>query len=361
MPVTVKHVKSSPVADFTGTVTVFNSTGGTQTTLATALILPSDWNSAHNITYNISASELTGVFSFNRGLTSSTASSGITVGINPPDYFEPFVLPNTNSTLVSTTPGLWYFDPVVFPSGISNGLLNFFNSNAAGFVNGAVYSAASSGSISRYQTMNQQVAFYSQLGGTSVNSLTSFYSYDASTLFTWVRAIGTTVSSQLTVSNYLTASFPSQFNSTGGVTYGSTAQSGTVSVAASTGASTMADSLITGVVAYVSGARMDRIPLTTAINPGNYWIGLMFSSTSSSTGTNYSTGTMMSTQSRIGLLENNLGAYKANGASVSNSTTTPVLLHGFIPSASSIQATIASNLLRGASTRAYWNYVVTGF
>ena len=44
----VSHVKSSPVADFTGTVTVFNSLGVTATTNATALVRPSDWNSAHN-------------------------------------------------------------------------------------------------------------------------------------------------------------------------------------------------------------------------------------------------------------------------------------------------------------------------
>jgi hypothetical protein len=44
----VSHVKSNSVADFTGTVTVFNSLGATTTTLATALVRPSDWNSAHN-------------------------------------------------------------------------------------------------------------------------------------------------------------------------------------------------------------------------------------------------------------------------------------------------------------------------
>jgi hypothetical protein len=44
----VSHVKSNAIADFTGTVTVFNSLGATATTQATALVRPSDWNSAHN-------------------------------------------------------------------------------------------------------------------------------------------------------------------------------------------------------------------------------------------------------------------------------------------------------------------------
>lgn len=38
------HVKNNAAADFTGTVTVFNSTGGTQTVNATDLVRPSDWN-----------------------------------------------------------------------------------------------------------------------------------------------------------------------------------------------------------------------------------------------------------------------------------------------------------------------------
>jgi hypothetical protein len=42
------HVKSNTIGDFTGTVTVHNSAGGTQTVAATNLVRPSDWNSVHN-------------------------------------------------------------------------------------------------------------------------------------------------------------------------------------------------------------------------------------------------------------------------------------------------------------------------
>lgn len=44
----ISHVLSSPIADFTGTVTVFNSAGSTITANATEIVRPSDWNSAHN-------------------------------------------------------------------------------------------------------------------------------------------------------------------------------------------------------------------------------------------------------------------------------------------------------------------------
>lgn len=49
----VSHVKSNVAADFTGTVTGFNSQGSTVTLAATDLVRPSDWNSGHNQFYSL--------------------------------------------------------------------------------------------------------------------------------------------------------------------------------------------------------------------------------------------------------------------------------------------------------------------
>ncbi len=49
----VSHVKSDTIADFTGTITGFNSQGSTTTIVATDLVRPSDWNSAHNQFYTL--------------------------------------------------------------------------------------------------------------------------------------------------------------------------------------------------------------------------------------------------------------------------------------------------------------------
>lgn len=59
------HVKSNTIGDFTGTVTVPNSAGGTETKAATDLVRPSDWNSAHQFNQTISG---------NTGGDASTAS-----------------------------------------------------------------------------------------------------------------------------------------------------------------------------------------------------------------------------------------------------------------------------------------------
>ena len=49
----VSHVFSNAVADWTGTVTVFDSAGSTGTAAASAIVRPSDWNSAHNQFYTL--------------------------------------------------------------------------------------------------------------------------------------------------------------------------------------------------------------------------------------------------------------------------------------------------------------------
>jgi hypothetical protein len=54
----ISHSKSLTMADFTGTVTVFNSAGNTTSIAATDLVRPSDFNSAHNVFLTISGNTL---------------------------------------------------------------------------------------------------------------------------------------------------------------------------------------------------------------------------------------------------------------------------------------------------------------
>lgn len=49
----ILHLKSNTIADATGTLTVFNTAGSTETAAATNLVRPSDWNSAHAIAWNL--------------------------------------------------------------------------------------------------------------------------------------------------------------------------------------------------------------------------------------------------------------------------------------------------------------------
>lgn len=65
------HVKSDTIADFTGTITGFNSQGSTTTIAATNLVRPSDWNSAHNFFQTISG---------NTSGTSTASGTNLVIG-----------------------------------------------------------------------------------------------------------------------------------------------------------------------------------------------------------------------------------------------------------------------------------------
>ena len=122
MPVT--HVKSNTIADAAGTVTFWDG-ATTQSAVATNLVRPSDWNSAHNLQYNISGntsgtSSMSGsdiVFGATNGITlsASTAVGAATMWIVGPPYHSswgngPLVASTvqtiTNSGSVSTALGL---------------------------------------------------------------------------------------------------------------------------------------------------------------------------------------------------------------------------------------------------------------
>lgn len=335
MPITVTHAKSNTIADWSGTVTVGDSTGGTSTAAASDLVRPSDWNSAHVIQEQ-------------------------TVG-----YFEPFIPANTNSSLSAPGIGTWYIHPFALPQAIGSGQLAILNADAAGFLNGAVYSAASSGSITRNQTLYQRLAIY-QLGtGASTTRLESRWSAECDIFASWRRTVNSTVStSRVGVTNALTLSFPAQFDASGGRTYSSTSQSGATSTAASTFASTAANGLITGALAYVTGSKMLLFPFATSLSAGQYWMAHMYSSTSGSTGTNYSAGTMFSTQSYVHALQFMDQAYKQLGLSVSNSSSDVEQFHGSLATTTSLPtAVVATSDMRNLVTnhRLYWNYAQSSY
>lgn len=105
----VSHIKSNAVADWTGTVTVGNSAGGTQTIAATDLVRPVDWNSAHNqfytLTGNTSANSTasgTNVL-FSGGSNITLEGTGSRIGIHasgPPTLsFYDNLVPGSTATL----------------------------------------------------------------------------------------------------------------------------------------------------------------------------------------------------------------------------------------------------------------------
>lgn len=107
----ISHVKSNIVPDWTGTVTIGNSTGGTQTVAATDLVRPVDWNSAHNQYYTLSgntngASTASGTnVVLSGGNNVTLVGGGATVGFSVGNYITTGALSNHshgNPTLALT-------------------------------------------------------------------------------------------------------------------------------------------------------------------------------------------------------------------------------------------------------------------
>ena len=171
--------------------------------------------------------------------------------------------------------------------------------------------------------------------------------------------VTTSTNSTITASHYLTISAPRSVDASGAVAYSTFTGSGTQGSSTTT---TIAASAGSGIVSaarnYVTGPFAAIMGLSTSLEPGHYWLGHMFSSTSSTTGTNYGAGTMFSTQSVLGLLENNLQAYKQLGAStVSNTSSQPYPFHGYLQTTTSnASSIIASSDVRGTTGRMYWNH-----
>ena len=84
----------------------------------------------------------------------------------------------------------------------------------------------------------------------------------------------------------------------------------------------------------------------------------MFSSSTSSSGAVYAAaGTVFSTQSVLGLLENNIAGYKSIGVTVSNTSSQAQLFHGFLATTTTAPiGSINSTDMRYTTGRMYFNF-----
>ena len=148
----VSHVKSNPVANMTGTVTVFNSAGVTTTAAATDLVRPLDWNSAHNQFMTIGgntvgASTLSGTNIVFEGAGAVTLSGNADTLVFSAPVQTAFVLSNSNgltfgtnvSTVTASHNGLTSQSNQAYSAGNGSAAfqtLTFANSNGVSFSTG---------------------------------------------------------------------------------------------------------------------------------------------------------------------------------------------------------------------------------
>lgn len=371
MPITVTHAKSNIIADWTGTVTVGNSSGGTATMQASDLVRPQDWNSNHAITMNLTGSEIASLFNIGNGLSSSTNASGVSIGMSEFSFFEPFPLLAGNTTLdAGINSGSWYLTPVFFPSVIQKGVFRVLQTHgSANFLNGVVASAASTGQATKSAVFGNRFALYTRGTGTNSTQIELAWAQNADISATQSITFSSTATNDVRVTNAVTVALMSQFGVDGNFTTGSASTSGSLAVAASTMASTAPNSLITGGLPaqLITGSYVLQIPMTTTLPPGQYWLGHMFthsSATGTTGGGNYGAGTMFNVAfARMQLLDYaGASSYRQFGgsATVGNTSTNIVPFAGAWTGAlSSAPANFAASDIRQRVGRLYFNYVRT--
>lgn len=359
--VTIQHVKSNTIADWSGTVTVGNSSGGTNTVQASNLVLPSDWNSNHNATLALSAADFGSFFKAGAGLYVTTNTNGVTYGAEIEHFFEPWPLINTNSTLAVPTIGSWYLDYFNCPQGMAEGHINMFMTQSSGlFLCGQVFSA-SSAAASKTAVFSNMLAMYYHGTGTASTRLESLWSNAAVISATQYITVSTTATNDIRASNYLTIGMISNIDSLGATTSTTYTGSGTLVVAASTAASTAFNALITVPQNYITGSYMAMMPMTKTFGPGYYWLAHAFNTASgtSTTGVNIGAGTMFNTAvARLGVILNDLSGFKMLGKATSaNSTSLAMPYDGVVGTTGATPfATLGTADMRRKLNRAYWNY-----
>lgn len=223
----VSHVKSNSILDFTGTVTVLNSQGSTTTANATDLVRPVDWNSAHNQFYTLSGNT-----------NNASTASGTNVVLQGVGGVT--LIGSTNTIGISAAvPGT--LSRYIYPA-------EWASVNTSGATNNSV-----------------SVNYVQMPGQLSASNMRVLYSVSANThTSASTNTYGISVEAAVYTLNGSTLSQASS---------GSQSYSGTWS---------------TNSTASVAGVRELTVPLNVNMPPGDYWVALRMSTSSSNASMGFS-------------------------------------------------------------------------
>lgn len=277
----VSHIFTNPTADWTGTVTLFNSQGSTTTAAASAIVKPSDWNSVHNQYYTLSGNTTNASTASGSNVVYSAAGPTLTLGgstgtvvFSTPPWVSSMEFPpegpNATNINISTNSGsVSYAVEFFVKQPISASFLRFPATMATNSTTLATTAASMSASAELYSTWNAVV--YTQGTGASSRSLISVASGSAA--YTFRNSISV-------------AANGTQYSITQAITV--PVEGGTTSQSFGYSASTSNYSFVTtgAAVTQFNSNRMIDIPFANSLSAGPYWLllGQTTSSSSNSTG-----------------------------------------------------------------------------
>jgi hypothetical protein len=298
------------------------------------------------------------------GISISTNASTISVSLigTTNTYYEPHGILGA-STAASITSGTLYLYPFELIQNQSMGRLQFLQQFTTQPTTTMSYSASvsagsrSSGTglfgllgtallLSRVNTganSSQAITFFSN---------TFSYGVGMSNSVSW----STNASSMTaTVTTSAAISFASQFNTAGGMTTGSFGTSGSSSFSATTtGASSFSSSFVASFASLLlSSIRPIMVPFGTSLTPGEYYLGLLYSTSSAST--NYALNQVVN-MGLPGIIHysTNTQGYLEIGNSVSIASSNVRQGWGSYSSSGNTTTTLALTAVSGMSQYALW-------
>ena len=224
------------------------------------------------------------------GFYISANASTISMGQNVLQFFEPAEFRQANSTTFAPGIGSWYIQPINVQQPIASGRINFLvshgsTSNLLNLSNGANFASNTTGGASYSFNHSYMAALYSRGAGANSTRWDSIWSNTWGMSISRSLGISVTNASQITLSHQHTMNYVSQVGTDGAYTMGGTGMSHSASSAGSTGATS---GFITGMASLqnmISGAMLIPMGFNTSLSPGNYLLGLAYSTASTTGGT----------------------------------------------------------------------------
>lgn len=273
------------------------------------------------------------------GVSISSAGSTITISGVPQNikFYEPYT--QTNTAGLALGAGTWYFAPFVVPGTMSGGRFNFLmlNTSTAGIARDwtATAYASNTGSTGTKQqsyTFSMGMALFSQGTGTNSTRLESFYSNNFSFGISG-RLINSVTggNNSLSVANSWSISYIQDIGSDGAYTLSQFASNGSTNYTNTSMDRTVLESVGLSLRNMLSNSILMPIGLATTLTPGNYWLGLAWSSTTASAvtqfaGTAGASALMFSHLSMIGISRLELNSAFRNWGSTATTARSQIFL-----------------------------------
>lgn len=300
------------------------------------------------------------------GISISTNGSTISVSEVNIVHFEPIPLLQSGSTTWAPGAGTWHFAPFYLPAPISGGRLNLMvaHGSTASVLRASStnYASNTTGTGSTNFTYERRAALYSLGAGTNSTRLESFWSNNFSLSINYSQQVGFTAASSIVISEGATMSMIKSIDASGNYTTTTFGASTTLSSSSTAAATNNLTTNLSSMRNVLSSQMMIPIGFNTTINPGNYWLGVMWNtgSTTATTGGAFVTNNVLSVVNQYGIYGNSNTAARVWGQTAASSGSSPFPGVGFYSATSaSPPSTIAFSDIRTFANQVlpYFNLV----